>query len=340
MKYIIQSVEENANHAGPKAKADIRNIFVSNGYQQKTFIFPNNRLSKMMHLSKIIRKTLTGISSDDTIVLQFPTGFQSKGIFDQYLVNRLKKIKNKVAVVHDLEGLRQGEVSKLKAEINFLNQFQLVVTHNSKMTQVCRKNGLTSNIMEIEVFDYLVPREVNELSKFNIRKVNFAGNLEKSEFISKIDLLQLNNYELNLFGPSTRSEFGQGIVYHGSVPSDEIPFVLNKNGGFGLIWDGNSLDSCEEKNGEYLKYNNPHKLSLYIASKIPIICWEKAAVAEFIFENNIGILISNLSEIDEKLSKITIEDYRTMEKKISEISEKVTSGYFTKKIIKEIECVL
>lgn len=336
MKYIIQSVEEKANHAGPKAKADIRDIFVKNGYQQKTFIFPSDKLGKMMHLSNIIRKTLSEISVDDTIVLQFPTGFQMKGMFDKYLVSCLKKINNKVVIVHDLEGLRQGNLYKLKTEINFLNQFQLVVMHNSHMTQICRKNGLTSKVMEIDIFDYLVADEIHDLSEVNQKKVNFAGNLEKSEFISKIDSLQLKSAELNLFGPSMRKEFGQGVVYQGSIPSDEIPSVLNKNGGFGLIWDGNSLGSCEGKNGEYLKYNNPHKLSLYIASKIPVICWDKAAVADFISNNNIGILVSSLSEIDDKLSRLSAEEYDIMKSNISSISEKVKGGFFTKRIIEEI----
>lgn len=337
MKYIIQSVEEKVNHAGPKAKADIRDVFVNSGYQQKTFVFPSDKLGKIMHLTKIIQRTLSGISTNDTVVLQFPTGFQTKGVFDQYLVNRLRKIDNKVVIVHDLEGLRQGDLSKLKTEINFLNQFKLVVMHNNKMTQICRKNGLIPNVMEINIFDYLVTNEVHGLSEINQRKVNFAGNLDKSEFISKIDLLQLKNAELNLFGPLTKADFGQGVVYHGSIASDEIPSVLNKNGGFGLIWDGNSLDGCEGKNGNYLKYNNPHKLSLYIASKIPVICWKKAAVANFISENNIGVLVDSLHELDEKVSNLTAEEYEIMKINIGSISEKVKGGFYTRKIIKEIE---
>ncbi|MCH1661867.1 hypothetical protein MKL22_11305 [Enterococcus faecium] len=339
MKYILQSVEENANHAGPKAKSDIRDIFIKKGYKAKTFLFPTKKFEKIVRLPKVIRETLSDIADDDTVVLQFPTGFQTKGLFDRYLLKKLRKKQDKVVIVHDLEGLRQQDSSKLKSEISFLNQFRLVVLHNEKMTQICRKNGLTTEVIEIGLFDYLVTDQYVGTSNINPKKLNFAGNLDKSEFISKLNLLHLKNGELNLFGPTVNSKFEQNIVYHGSIPSDDIPAVLEKNGGFGLIWDGYSLDSCEGKNGEYLKYNNPHKLSLYIASKIPVICWEKAAIASFVKEKNIGILIGNLNELDAKLSEITTEEYMNMKNNIDAISENIVDGYYTKRAIKAMESV-
>ena len=48
-------------------------------------------------------------------------------------------------------------------------------------------------------------------------------------------------------------------------------------GSFGLVWDGISVETCAGVYGEYLKVNNPHKTSLYLASGIPVIIWKEAA---------------------------------------------------------------
>lgn len=73
---------------------------------------------------------------------------------------------------------------------------------------------------------------------------------------------------------------------------------------------GTDIYSCNGAYGNYLKYNNPHKVSLYIISNLPIIAWSKSAMAEFIQKNNIGILVNDLKEIPEKLKELSNEDYK------------------------------
>ena len=55
----------------------------------------------------------------------------------------------------------------------------------------------------------------------------------------------------------------------GSFLPDELPSALE--GSFGLVWDGDSSKTCSGVFGEYLRYNNSHKASLYLASGFPII---------------------------------------------------------------------
>ena len=58
----------------------------------------------------------------------------------------------------------------------------------------------------------------------------------------------------------------QNVVYKGVYPPDQLPDKIQ--GGWGLIWDGSSLKGCQGNYGEYLKYNNPHKTSFYIAMEM------------------------------------------------------------------------
>ena len=91
------------------------------------------------------------------------------------------------------------------------------------------------------------------------------------------------------------------------------------------------------RSGEYLKYNNPHKLSLYLASGIPVIIWEKAAEADFVRKNHLGICVASLFELSEVLKKIDKETYVQMANNVSEFSKKITNGYYTYSALQKAE---
>ena len=65
-----------------------------------------------------------------------------------------------------------------------------------------------------------------------------------------------------------RVELLENETYFGSFLPDELPAALE--GGFGLVWDGDSAETCSGVFGEYLRYNNSHKASLYLASGFPL----------------------------------------------------------------------
>ena len=118
------------------------------------------------------------------------------------------------------------------------------------------------------------------------------------------------------------------IQYGGSVPSDIIPKKLIS--GFGLVWDGNSLEGCRGNTGQYLKYNNPHKLSLYLSSGLPVVVWSQAAEAQFIETNEVGLVVDSLFELQEKLSNMTAKQYDLYAKKTKKIANLLVNGYYTK----------
>ena len=53
-------------------------------------------------------------------------------------------------------------------------------------------------------------------------------------------------------------------------------------GNWGLVWDGNSIDTCSGNFGEYLRLNAPFKFSLYLAAKRPVVVWRESAMAEYV----------------------------------------------------------
>ena len=105
--------------------------------------------------------------------------------------------------------------------------------------------------------------------------------------------------------------------------------------GFGLVWDGTSIDSCKGNSGEYLKYNNPHKLSLYLSSGLPVVIWAEAAEAEFVKRNKLGISVNSLFELYNALENITEDDYNQIARNVAAIAEKLKKGYSAGKSLQE-----
>ncbi|MDR1525601.1 MAG: galactofuranosyltransferase, partial [Tannerella sp.] len=93
--------------------------------------------------------------------------------------------------------------------------------------------------------------------------------------------------------------------------------------------------SCTGNCGEYLRINNPHKVSLYIRCHCPVIIWEEAAMAAFVTENKIGICIRSLEELDAVLSSISPELYNEMVENVKRIDGKISSGYYFSKALEE-----
>ena len=121
--------------------------------------------------------------------------------------------------------------------------------------------------------------------------------------------------------------YHENIRYKGNFSPDELPKKLTQN--FGLVWDGPDVDSCRGIYGEYMRFNNPHKVSLYLSSGMPIIIWKKAAMAEFIQNNNLGIVVEDLRELDDILDNMTQEEYVNLKKSVIDMSKSLRNGTHT-----------
>jgi hypothetical protein len=86
--------------------------------------------------------------------------------------------------------------------------------------------------------------------------------------------------------------------------------------------------------GNYMRFNDPHKVSLYISAGIPVIIWSEAALAGFIKERHIGFTVSSLEEIPEKLGNVTEEDYQSYRSNLYPLMRQVRDGYFLKEAVK------
>lgn len=322
MKLVTQYIPTKRD-AGPKAKVDIENILkreysaniqtlklsgdIVNKKQLYTF-----RLKKAFFLLKNIFKT-------DILIIQAPFSKNAK-------INI--PANKKIVIIHDIEGLRTKNSSILDSELNLYNSCNVIISHNEIMSKFLRDNSVTTPIIDLEIFDYLF-EGVNENLPFDINNpvIAYAGNLNKSPFIYSLDSNKMK-FKLNLYGVGVDKDINDKILFKGSFTPNDLPKNIKAN--LGLVWDG-ECDSSDEFDNlkNYTKYNNPHKLSCYIAAGIPVIVWRKSAAASFVKKYDIGYTVNDIYEIN----NLDFSDYNKKLKNIEQIRNKIIDGYFTKKAI-------
>jgi hypothetical protein len=194
-------------------------------------------------------------------------------------------------------------------------------------------------MVELDLFDYLCNincsngRDVNYYKLQDDYKLQdavvVAGNLDpkKSGYIS--GLRSIKGIKWHLYGVGLPDDYQEEefIKYEGSYPPDELPEKLT--GKFGLVWDGYSVGGCKGAIGNYLRLNNPHKLSLYLAAGIPIIIWNEAAEATFVKKYGLGLLVNSLENLPQVIGDLTDGEYDAFRKNVFFMAELVKNGFFT-----------
>ena len=350
MLYCINNLKKGHNTAGIKAPQDVFVICRKLGFKEIKFYEPTKRKSV---ISTRIGAIPTGINnwmrlcrmtkSGDWVLLQHPN--ENIVIGNHFIKHLRKKGIHFIALIHDLETLRKslsGNENELKDRNNtadnvLLKMCDYVICHNAVMKDYLVRNGFDKDrVFELEIFDYLHNCELQTGRKKDA-PIIIAGNLMEGKCGYLYKMTESGNvpFSLNLYGPNyVESKSINNINYFGSLPPDELPGKLE--GSFGLVWDGTEIDRCAGNAGEYIKYNNPHKCSLFLASGIPVIIWKHAALAPFIEKNNLGITVESLNDIKEAVDRLNDTDYEQMLAQTLEISRKLRKGYYLRKVLNKI----
>lgn len=317
-------VERDTKNASGKAKADVGKVLCDYGFKNLYSPLKNRYLRVVQQFMSIAM-----LRRDTFLFVQYPANIHQ---CYEYLK---KKRMYKVCIIHDLESLRGTKT--VKQEMSVLNSFDVVISHNPQMTAYLRSEGITVRIENLEIFDYLLPADISVKYSYFKHQVAFAGNLSKSVFLSKLGELPLVRF--NLYGmPVSHMDniiCNANISYKGSFPSDKL--IENIVGGWGLVWDGDSLDTCNGINGEYMKFNCPHKVSMYIAAERPIIIWEKAAMASYIVNHNLGITIGSLRQLLQAIDAVSEVQFKLMLEAVRCEKSRLVVGDHLLNVLKRIE---
>lgn len=342
-KYQIVEIGEQLNHAGTKATADIAKVADALGFED---IYIRMATCRKGFLGKIQRqigffgdwnKCYSRIEEGSVVLLQHP--FHYPQLTRERILRKIKEIKKAkiISLVHDVEELRAFRFNDYYAgEFRAMTDIaDVLIVHNENMKQWFVERGIDSDrIVCLGIFDYLQAQGKKNLPAYE-KCITIAGNLDTTKCGYIIQLNEIPEVGVKLYGPNFDEKMKDypNVSYEGSFPSDEIPQKLQS--GFGLVWDGDSINGCQGLSGQYLRYNNPHKLSLYLSSGLPVVVWKDAAVASFIEQNHVGICVDKLQELPEVFKKISESDYIGMAQNVRELSRNLCNGQYAAKAIKE-----
>ena len=349
MKYYLKEEflhDNNVKNAGNKARNDIEEIVKREGYQALILSVDNwyemSTLKAQLHKSKAFGQALDQLKQGDELLIQFPILHHS--FFTTHHVRKAQKKGVKVHfIIHDLEALRYVNVEnfplkhKIRVQVQesgLLGAADGIIAHNPVMKSVLVDKGIAEDkIVSLGIFDYLIPNFQEKSRQTKDQPMIVAGNLaqEKAGYLYSLPA----EPAYNLYGVGfDESRALENETYFGSFLPDELPAALE--GGFGLVWDGDSAETCSGVFGEYLRYNNSHKASLYLASGFPLVVWKQSALSHFVLEKSSRIAVDSLHDLKETIDNLSDADYQDLVDNAKRVGQEIRDGHYLKTALKHL----
>jgi len=349
VKYYLKDSflhNEHEKNAGSKARNDVEAILISEGYEGLELKVENwykmNFFKAQQHKYRATKSVFDQLGAGDELVIQFPI------IHHTFFISRLIKQAQKrgakfYLLIHDVETLRHAAGSEVKFRHKVRNYFQEkkalmsvdgIIVHNDIMKKVLVSQGVPADKMvSLEIFDYLIPNFEEKTAPQKDQPIIVAGNLNPTKSGYLYNLPEQPAY--NLYGVGyDESRALKNTSYFGSFMPDNLPTALE--GSFGLVWDGDSSETCQGSYGNYLRFNNSHKASLYLASGFPVVVWKESALAPFILEKSCGIAVASLHDLEAALENLTEKEYADLSENARRIGKDLREGYYLRSALKKL----
>lgn len=326
-----------------KARKDVQRIAADAGYAfvqvKAEDSARGNRYRQLWLLMEVIwdwTRMFFRFRHGDLLLMQYPYFPVKASPVARFALHMLRwKGVCTAALVHDLDSLRLigGEAARRSDQL-LLPGFDRIICHTERMRSYLTCQGIPAKkLTELGVFDYLTDAPMPE-RKLSMQ-VCVAGNLSrrKARFLYELPRTKL---EWHLYGDGWNGKKKRtDIVAHGAFSPEELPGVMT--GSFGLVWDGPSVQTCGGKYGAYLMINAPHKLSLYLASGMPVAVWAGSAQADFVRRNGVGLVIERIEELPRAIAALTPEAYEDMARCARKIGWELRRGARTADALEQIE---
>lgn len=344
--YILNIVkgknkEEVKFNATNKAPADAARAVVQAGgveiilRKDTTDIRLLNIILDFIRVLVLCVKLLFVLKKNDRLIIQNRLSFIKMKVVTSIVRAAGAKV---VYLVHDLNYMRydrggKQNSKKCKSEMRRVNMADILIVHTFAMKQFLEDLGVCCEMHVLYLFDYYTDGTEDERSQINDRyKIVFGGNLEKSEFIKPLNAMRFDKIQFNMYGFSNPGFMdNESLCYKGRFSPEKVSAI---SGGWGLVWDGTSVDTCSGPMGEYLRYISSHKASLYLAAGLPLIIWSASSLKDFVIENNIGIVVDSLTQLEDRLLALSDDEYRTLETNAIDLGKRLKHGEMLGSVLK------
>ena len=327
---ILTEESKAKSFAINKARTDIDTIIKESGSYHVIQMGSTSRIGFFRVIKRYydIYSLLLRLKHGDSVFFQFPWIHNNKDKFYSFLFKKETKV---TCVIHDLDSLRSNGKNQ-EYEIDILKKCHHIIAHTPSMKQYLVDMGISSDKIEcLYLFCYLTDDPIRSLPNNIYNTIIFAGNLTKSRFVNHLHEIASPQLSFNLYGNGSDlfrpSEY---VKYRGAFQPNH-PGIIEGN--WGLVWDGDSIDTCSGLFGESLNYNSSHKFSLYLSLGIPVIIWEQSSLKSFIIEQKLGIAVKSLKEITSVIGSLSKAEITTIRNNVISFSANIRTGKSFKNII-------
>lgn len=329
----ITKIQDN-DYVSKRASGIIANQMAADSIETIGFRklhYPRMYAAKLREVGKEARweyleALLSCVLPGDTVIVQYPL-WTNNTEFELEFINYLKQVRKAkiVAMVWDILSWLQDDRERDytgDASLWMLNKYDLVIAANPKMGKRLRdEGGVTTAMIPMHLTDLLYNGPLT-LKQFKKELYYVATGIDPA-MIEEVP----SHIKINFIGPHPQvKEYPENVSLLGAMDNNDIPPKLD--GGFGLLY-------YPEKGGykgmhRYGEYNNPMKLSLYLASGLPVVCLSNTAHSKWIKEQGVGIVINELADLKGALEEVSETAYYQMLERLKPWQRAVTRGFFAK----------
>ncbi len=341
MNIMLCESSDKHKYNTAKARKDTREIVKGMGYRDVA-LFHNNHPKALIPAEIVIScvRALLSAKKGDNLFFQYPyyPAVVNKTIFSILRFGKRLRHYKVTMLIHDVIALRSrlgdpdGGQKALHSEAAAWEWIDNVICHTENMKAALEKTGIPIHFSVLGPFYYLYEGETRERAYSDAPVVMVAGNLLKEKCGYVYELSNVKDVKFDLFGTNYTGKNNEHIHYRGKF--EPVELISHLDGQFGLVWDGDSVDTCSGDFGNYLKYNSPHKFSLYLAAGVPLIVWRESALAKYVEENEIGLCVDSLTELPAVFNAISPQAYEKMCLNVMDLRKRIINGENLKLVLK------
>lgn len=344
--YVLNQRREETFDAAGKAMQDVFSVLAERGAKVIWSVPKSSKkILKALDLPYLLFFLLFCVGKSDYVFYSIPENRIKIRLLE--MGKRIKRFQM-ICFINDLNafryGFHEGEAlsRQEQEELSDISAAEHVMAPNAGTVELLHRAGCHSHMVAVGVWDYRMSAAQAAAIEAKTQGANrrsgathiaFAGNLNKSEFLSVMEIPEGIRFDLwGKLDEKRQKTLPAACEYHGLLSSEEVPLAVC-TADYGLVWDGTGCDEIEGGLGEYLRYNNSHKCALYLASGLPVIVWSHAGMAHFVRECGCGILIGRLGELP---AAIAAADYGKLKAAAEKVAPRLRGGYYLNRAIDEI----
>lgn len=333
---LVQEGTVPSDALAEKARRDVQQIAAEAGYAMRCLpaIKPADRWwQRIPPLGKLLLawcRMFFQLRHGDLLLVQYPLYPQRDARLTRAALHMLQwKGAKTAAFVHDLDSLcHVRDAAARWSDQELLLSFDHLIVQNARMAdyllgQGARADALINGQLRDYVTDAPLPERSLEMS------VCVAGDLsrKRSRYLHELPRTRL---QWHLYGTGWKGKAGRGdITWHG----EEMTAL---SGAFGLVWDGASPRVISGAQGAYMMLTSPLAMSRYLANGLPVIVWKWSAMAAFVRENGLGLVVDAIDAIPAAIGALNPQEYAAMAASARQWGEKLRRGELTRAALKRL----